>query len=112
MVFKRVDLELVEVQHILISYRGAHGITQTRTQEEAKELAAQILRRAREGEDFADLAREYSDSTTAKEGGRIGEIARGMTVPAFDHAAFSLKVGGISDVTLSPSGYQIIRRIR
>ena len=90
-VFKRVELELIEVRHILISYQGAHGSTQTRTQEEARELAEQVLRRAKKGEDFADLAREYSDSTSAKEGDRIGEIARGMTVPAFDHAAFSLE---------------------
>jgi len=112
MVFQRVELELIEVRHILVSCQGAHGSTQTRTQEEAKELAEQILRRAREGEDFAGLARDYSDSTSAKEGGRIGEIARGMTVPAFGHAAFSLKFGGISDVILSPSGYQIIKRVK
>lgn len=112
MVFKRVELELIEVRHILISYQGAYGSTQTRTQEEARELAAHILRRATKGEDFAVLAQEYSDSTSAKEGGRIGEMARGMTVPAFDHAAFPLKIGEISDVTFSPSGYQIIKRIQ
>jgi cyclophilin family peptidyl-prolyl cis-trans isomerase len=112
MVFQRVELELIEVRHILLSYQGAHGSTQTRTQEEARELAEQILRRARKGEDFSGLARDYSDSTSAKQGGRIGEIARGMTVPAFDHAAFALKVDEISNVTLSPSGYQIIKRIR
>ena len=110
-VFKRVELELIEVRHILISYQGAHGSTQTRNQEEARELAEQILRRARKGENFAGLARDYSDSTSAKEGGRIGEIARGMAVPAFDHAAFALKVDEISNVTLSPGGYQIIQRV-
>ena len=93
-------------------YQGAYKSTQTRTREEAKELAEQILREARKGGNFADLAREYSDSTSAKEGGRIGEIARGTTVPAFDHAAFALKVDEISNVTLSPSGYQIIKRIK
>jgi cyclophilin family peptidyl-prolyl cis-trans isomerase len=112
MVFKRIELELIEVRHILISYQGAHGSTQSRTREEAKELAEEVLRKAKKGEDFADLAREYSDSTSAKDGGRIGQIARGMTVPAFDHAAYTLKVGGISNVTLSPNGYQIIKRIR
>ena len=112
MLFKRVELELIEIRHILISYQGAYKSTQARSREEARELADEILGKVKKGEDFADLAREYSDSTSAKEGGRIGEIARGMTVPAFDHAAFSLKVGGISEVTLSPSGYQIIKRIR
>ena len=111
MVFKRIELELIEVRHILLSYQGAHGSTQTRSREEAKELAQEVLSKARKGEDFAGLAREYSDSTSAKDGGRIGEIARGMTVPAFDHAAFSLNVGGISNVTLSPTHNQIIKRI-
>ncbi len=112
MVFKRVELELIEVRHILIAYQGAYKSTQIRTREEARELAEQILRKVQKGEDFADLAREYSDSTSGKEGGRIGEIARGTTVPAFDHAAFALKVDEISNVTLSPSGYQIIKRIK
>ncbi len=93
-------------------YQGAYKSTQIRTREEARELAEQILRKVQKGEDFADLAREYSDSISAKEGGRIGEIVRGTTVPAFDHAAFALKVDEISNVTLSPSGYQIIKRIK
>jgi parvulin-like peptidyl-prolyl isomerase len=112
MVFRRVPLELIQVRHILVSYQGAYGSTQTRTQEEARELAEQIVRKARKGEDFAKLAQEYSDSTSAKDGGLIGEIARGTTAPAFDHAAFGLEVNEISNVTLSPGGYQIIKRIR
>ncbi len=112
MIFRRVPLDLIEVRHILIAYKGAHGGKQTRTKEEAEKLAEVLLRRARSGEDFAELARENSDSDSADRGGRIGEIARGMTVPAFDHAAFQLKVGEISNVTLSPAGYQIIQRIK
>jgi len=111
MVFQRVELELIEVRHILIAFKGAGGSTQTRTREEARDLAEQILSRARKGEDFAGLARNYSDSTSAKDGGGIGEIARGMTVSAFDLAAFALKVDEISNVTLSPAGYQIIQRV-
>jgi hypothetical protein len=112
MVFKRVELELIEVRHILIAYQGALGSTQTRTEEEAKDLAQRIRRRAEKGEEFAGLAREYSDSASAREGGWIGEIARGATVPAFDHAAFSLKVDEISRVTRVPGGFQIIKRIK
>jgi cyclophilin family peptidyl-prolyl cis-trans isomerase len=110
--FRRVDLDLIQVRHILISYEGAHESTQTRSREDARGLAEQLLKRARQGEDFAALAREHSDSASAGDGGLIGEMARGMTVPAFDHAAFSLEVGEISNVTLSPSGYQIIQRIQ
>jgi hypothetical protein len=112
MVVRRVALHMVEVRHILIAYEGARGSAQTRTREHARELAEQILARARRGEDFAELARIYSDSPSAREGGRIGEIARGMTVPAFDHAAFSLEIDEISKVTPTPGGFQILKRIR
>jgi cyclophilin family peptidyl-prolyl cis-trans isomerase len=111
MVFKRVDLERIEVRHILISYQGAQNSAHTRTQQEARELAREVLRKARHGEDFAALARSYSDSTSAEQGGWIGTIVKGATVPAFEYAAFSLEVNEISEVTLTPSGYQIIQRI-
>ena len=112
MIFRRVPLELIEVRHILISYSGARGGEQSRTREAAKRLAEALLLRARNGEEFAELARQFSDSDSASRGGRLGEIARGMTVAAFDHAAFGLKVGEISNVTLTPAGYQIIQRVK
>jgi cyclophilin family peptidyl-prolyl cis-trans isomerase len=111
MILKRVRLDLIKVRHILVAYQGAGGSTQVRSKEEARELAETILKRAKAGEDFADLARAYSDSESAKKGGLIGEIAKGMTVPAFDHAAFRLKVNEISEVTPTPAGFQVIQRI-
>jgi cyclophilin family peptidyl-prolyl cis-trans isomerase len=111
MIFKRVRLDLIKVRHILIAYQGAEGSTQSRTKQEARDLAETILKRAEAGEDFANLAQAYSDSESAKKGGLIGEIAKGMTLPAFDHAAFRLKVNEISAVTPTPAGFQIIQRI-
>jgi cyclophilin family peptidyl-prolyl cis-trans isomerase len=111
MIFKRVRLELIKVRHILIAYQGAERSMQSRTKEEASDLAATIVKRVKAGEDFAALAQAYSDSESAKKGGLIGEIAKGMTVPAFDQAAFRLKVNEISEVTPTPAGFQIIQRI-
>lgn len=111
-VFKRVRLELISVRHILISYQGAAGSTQTRAKEEARNLAENLLYRARTGEDFATLAQKYSDSPSAKDGGFIGEITRGATIPAFEQAAFSLKENEISDIIPVPGGFQIIRRCK
>jgi cyclophilin family peptidyl-prolyl cis-trans isomerase len=110
-VFKRVKMELVKVRHILISYQGAEGNTRTRTKRQAETLAQTVLNKALAGENFAELARKYSDSDTAKNGGLIGKIARGMTIPAFEQAAFSLEVNEISDITPTPTGFQIIKRI-
>ncbi len=84
----------------------ARGSAQTRTREQARELAERILARARRGEDFAELAPTYSDSPSAREGGWIGQIARGMTVPALDHAAFPLEIDEVSNVTSTPGGFR------
>lgn len=111
MIFSRVRLDLITVRHILIAYQGAQGSRQDRSKEDAMVLAKTILQRAQAGEEFAKLAETYSDSPSGKRGGLIGEIARGMTVPAFDAAAFKLAVNQISGVTPTPSGFQIIQRL-
>jgi cyclophilin family peptidyl-prolyl cis-trans isomerase len=110
-VFRRVKLELITVRHILISYRGASGSDQHRTKQSARNLADAILKNAMAGEDFAELAQKYSDSGSAINGGLIERLVRGKTIPAFEHAAFALSVNEISDVTPTPAGYQIIKRI-
>ena len=110
-VFKRVKLKLIKVRHILISYQGAEGSRHTRTREQAGILAQTVLNKALAGEDFAGLARKYSDSDSAKNGGMLGEIALDMTNPAFEQAAFALKVNDVSNVTPTPAGFQIIKRI-
>jgi cyclophilin family peptidyl-prolyl cis-trans isomerase len=110
-VFRRVRLELVKVRHILVSYQGAEGSSQTRTKEEARTLVQSVFNKAQDGEEFAELARKYSDSDSAKDGGLIGEIARNMTIPAFEQVSFSLRVNEISNVTPTPTGFQIVKRI-
>ena len=79
---------------------------------EVCEAAAAVLEKAAAGTDFAALAMKYSDSASASDGGYIHELARNMSVPPFDRAAFSLKPGEISTVIATPAGYQIIKRIR
>jgi peptidyl-prolyl cis-trans isomerase C len=68
-----------------------------------------ILKRAKSGEDFAALAREYSQDSSAQQGGDLGFFPRGQMVPAFDQAAFALKPGEISDVVTTQFGYHIIK---
>jgi len=110
-VFYRVKLELISVRHILISYRGTTAKAQKRTKDGARNLADTILKNAMAGEDFAELAQKYSDSDSAATGGLIERLIRGKTIPAFEQAAFALSVNEISDVTPTPAGYQIIKRI-
>lgn len=72
--------------------------------------AQNLLSRIRSGEDFAALAAEYSDDIgSAAQGGSLGWINRGATVPAFESTAFSLEEGAISDPVESEFGVHIIR---
>ena len=53
--------------------------------------------------------RESSDSASAAQGGLLGTVARGAFVPEFDRVAFALRPGELSQPTLSPFGYHIIK---
>lgn len=72
-------------------------------------LADSIRERAASGEDFAELAREYSQDGSAQAGGDLGYFGRGRMVAPFEEAAFQLQPGEISDVVETPFGYHVIR---
>jgi len=62
------------------------------------------------GEDFAELAAEYSkDPGSAANGGSLGYFPRGVMVPEFEEVAFSLGIGEVSDIVASQFGYHIIK---
>jgi parvulin-like peptidyl-prolyl isomerase len=103
----------VEASHVLVMYRGSMRApeTVTRTKDEARTRAQDVLRRARAGGDFAALAREFSDEPGASDrGGSLGRFGRGMMVGPFETAAFALRVGAVSDLVETPFGYHIIKR--
>ena len=106
--------EEIAASHILISYQGAERSSATRTKEEAKKLAEEVLAKAQApGADFAALAREYSDEPGAKErGGDLGTFKKGAMAKPFEDAAFKLKVGEISGVVETPFGFHIIKRTK
>ena len=84
--------------------------------EEAKRQAAQtkigeVQAKLGKGEDFATLAKEYSEGPSAPKGGDLGFFGRGQMVPAFEEAAFALKTGEISEVVQTPFGYHLIKLV-
>ncbi len=76
----------------------------------ARERAAELRRRVAEGEDFAEVARaESADSISAALGGDIGRRARDALDPVLAEAAFSLRIGAISEPVETGFGYHILR---
>lgn len=77
---------------------------------EAKAKADEALRRAKAGEDFAELAKQFSEGPAASRGGDLGYFSKGRMVPEFEEIAFTLKdVGEISDVVRTKFGFHIIQ---
>jgi peptidyl-prolyl cis-trans isomerase D len=74
-----------------------------------QEKARPVLERARSGEDFAALAREFSEDSSKDNGGDLDFFGRGQMVKEFEEAAFSMAVGEISDLVRSSFGYHIIK---
>ena len=104
--------EQVKVSHILIKtpLPGPNGKVDEKGVAEAQARAEDLLKQLKAGANFEDLAKKYSeDPGSAKEGGSLGWIGRGRTVPEFEKAAFSLPIGKISDLVKSSYGFHIIR---
>lgn len=116
--------EAVRARHILIAVEtptpepvGEGTPTPTpdpeaveRAEEAARQLAEEIKARLEAGEDFAELAKEFSDDpASAEQGGDLGWFGRGTMVPEFEEVAFSLEPGQISDPVRTPFGYHIIQ---
>jgi peptidyl-prolyl cis-trans isomerase D len=102
----------VKVSHILIKtpVAGADGKVDEKGVEEARKKAEDVLKQLKGGAKLEDLAKKYSDDPgSAKQGGELGWIGRGRTVPEFEKAAFSLGKGQTSDLVKSTYGFHIIR---
>ena len=99
--------EQVKVRHILI--KEAAG-ADAKTDAEAKAKAEDVLKQVKAGGNFAELAKKYSDDPGSKDqGGELGFIQRGATVPEFEKASFGLNPGQTSDLVKTQFGYHIIQ---
>ena len=95
--------ERVQARHILLKSDATNDAT-------VKAKAEDLLKQIQGGGDFAKLAKEKSEDTgSGANGGELGWIVKGMTVPEFEKAAFSLKVGETSGLVKTTYGYHIIQ---
>lgn len=110
--------EMVRASHILISTKDASDPEQNPSMKKdlsdeqktaKKKQAEDLLKRARAGEDFGKLAKEFSEDPGSKDKGGEYTFPRGQMVPAFEAAAFALKTNQVSDIVTTPFGYHIIK---
>src|ERR1700693_5551924 len=104
--------EQVKVSHILIKtpLPGPDGKVDEKGVAEAQHRAEDLRQQLKSGAKLEDLAKKYSeDPGSAKQGGSLGWIGKGQTVPEFEKTAFSLPKGQTSDLVKSSYGFHIIR---
>jgi hypothetical protein len=110
---KHTTPEEISARRVLISYKGAERSRNERTKAAARMLAATVLKLARNpNANFASLATTYSDGPSKSKGGDLGVVKKGVMAKAFEKAAFKLKVGELSGIVETPSGFHIIKRTK
>jgi peptidyl-prolyl cis-trans isomerase D len=75
----------------------------------AKEKIEDVLKKAREGQDFAELAKQYSEGPSKDKGGYLGSFKREAMVKPFADKAFSMQAGEVSDPVRTRFGWHIIK---
>ncbi len=94
------------VRHILLLTQGKTDAEKA----EARKKMEEILAKAKAGEDFAALAKQYSEDPGSKDnGGLYEDFGRGAMVKPFEDAAFSVPVGELSGIVETTYGYHILK---
>ncbi|MBT3311534.1 MAG: hypothetical protein HN737_01885 [Desulfobacterales bacterium] len=103
---KYIQPKTVEARHILIKVeQGA----EKSVVEEKRKKAADIAGYAKEGKDFAELAKKYSEGPSKDKGGDLGAFTEDSMVKPFADKAFSMKPGEVSDPVKTQFGWHIIK---
>jgi len=98
--------ETVTARHILLKLdKNADAVTVEKRRKEALE----IMKKAKSGEDFAALAKKYSEGPSKDKGGFLGAFKRGDMVKPFSEAAFKMEPGEISEPVRTRFGWHIIK---
>ena len=99
---KKADHEFIRASHILFPVAGPDSNA-------VKAEAQSVAKSARQGKDFAQLAREYSKDPSGARGGDLGWFTKGRMVPAFENAAFKARVGEVVGPVRTQFGLHIIK---
>lgn len=125
--FGRLEVSRYEVEQFYNQFKDSIGLVpeevklsqifiQAKLTESDKEFLKSklkaILDSIKHGGDFADFAKKYSeDAATAKSGGDLGFVRRGLFFKEFEEVVFTMKEGDISDIIETPVGFHIAQLI-
>jgi peptidyl-prolyl cis-trans isomerase D len=96
----------VEARHILIKVAPDAA---PEAVEKAREKLVDVLKQARAGKDFGELAKQYSEDSTREQGGELGTFRKEAMIQPFADAAFALKPGEISEPVRTRFGWHLIK---
>jgi peptidyl-prolyl cis-trans isomerase SurA len=97
----------VQARHIFVVVAGDATEEQ---RAERRTLARSLARRVKDGEDFAALARQYSDDSVSRaDGGKLGLVGRGSLPPGIEDVVFSMKKGEIRGPLRTSRGFHIVQ---
>ena len=98
--------EMVRASHILVKMESGSDKSQ---RAEADRKITDIQKQIKEGKDFAEVARRFSEGPSRTQGGDLGFFRRGQMVPPFEKVAFALSPGTVSEKVVTRFGYHIIK---
>ncbi len=98
--------EQVKASHILIKVDAGAAEAQ---KAEARKKIENVQQKLKDGGDFAELAKEYSEGPSKAKGGDLGYFRRGQMVGPFENAAYAMKTNEVSDIVETRFGYHIIK---
>jgi foldase protein PrsA len=112
------ELDQIHAQHILFATvplpnpQNPMGAGEAPDPAQKEQQAREVLARIKNGEEFGELAKQFSDDFSTKEkGGDLGWAERYKFVPEFEDAAWKLQPGEVSDIVKSDYGFHIIKMI-
>uniref|UniRef100_A0A8C1ZKQ3 Peptidyl-prolyl cis-trans isomerase n=1 Tax=Cyprinus carpio TaxID=7962 RepID=A0A8C1ZKQ3_CYPCA len=111
------EVEKVRCSHLLVKHKQSRRPSSwreeniTRSKEEALQLTRKYIEQVKSGqEDFESLASQFSDCSSARNGGDLGVFGRGQMQKPFEDVSFALKIGDMSGPVFTESGVHIILR--
>src|SRR6202453_2677583 len=98
--------EQVAIAEVFLSTEGKSPEEIESVQKKAEDLRARVIK----GDDFNEIAKRYSEGSTAKDqGGDLGTFKRGVLAPQLDEVVFKLQKGQITDVIQTKTGFEILK---